>query len=132
MAARKPKKPKAEPLLDGDEEVWQLVKEKWPAKYLELKIKKAALQATLKTPNPLDPTNAQSMLEIGKLLLQSVGLSEPSDEQIGQAVAVNDQFIKDLEDIAGIDNKPKKKAQAGDGYSWSVDEGAATLRDLGH
>jgi hypothetical protein len=42
---------------------------------------------------------AKAMKEIGMRLLQSVGVIEPTDEQIEQAIAANDEFIARLEEI---------------------------------
>jgi hypothetical protein len=43
------------------------------------------------------------MSEIGRLLLQSVGASSPSQAQINLAVEANNQFIEKLEQIAAED-----------------------------
>ena len=52
-------------------------------------------------PNPdrIDFTTAQSMQEIGRKLLQSVGFREPDDVSIQAAIALNDKFIDDLQAI---------------------------------
>ena len=50
--------------------------------------------------NPLDPSAAQSMNEIGRLLLQSVGTSSPSQAQINLAIEANNAFVSGLEQIA--------------------------------
>jgi hypothetical protein len=39
------------------------------------------------------------MEDIGRKLLQSVGLSEPDDESIREAVEANNEFIQALESI---------------------------------
>src|SRR5262249_12807711 len=49
--------------------------------------------------NPIDPSNAESMSEIGKLLLQSVGATSPSQAAINLAVEANNAFIERLEQI---------------------------------
>jgi hypothetical protein len=49
---------------------------------------------------PTDIKSAKSMHEIGKRLLQSVGLSSPDDVSIAAAIEANDRFIADLETIA--------------------------------
>ena len=50
--------------------------------------------------NPIDPSNAQSMHEIGRLLLESVGTKSPSQTQINLAVEANNAFVARLEAIA--------------------------------
>ena len=42
--------------------------------------------------NPIDPSNAQSMHEIGRLLLESVGTKSPSQTQINLAVEADNAF----------------------------------------
>jgi hypothetical protein len=49
-------------------------------------------------PKP-DINSAQSMQEIGRRLLQSVGLSSPDDVSIQAAIEANDTFIEALERI---------------------------------
>jgi len=49
--------------------------------------------------NPIDPSNAQSMHEIGRLLLESVGTKSPSQTQINLAVEANNAFVARLEAI---------------------------------
>ena len=44
-------------------------------------------------------SNANSMHEIGKRLLQSIGFSEPDDVSIQAAIEANDGFIERLEAI---------------------------------
>jgi hypothetical protein len=48
--------------------------------------------------NPM--SNAESMSEIGRLLLESVGAKAPSQAQINLAVEANNAFIERLEQIA--------------------------------
>jgi hypothetical protein len=59
-------------------------------------------------PNPdrIDFTTAQSMQEIGRKLLQSVGFREPDDVSIQEAIAANDEFIKELERIRNAAQGP--------------------------
>jgi hypothetical protein len=52
--------------------------------------------------NPLDPSSAESMNDIGRLLLQSVGAQTPSQEQITLAVQANNDFVARLEEIANV------------------------------
>jgi len=49
---------------------------------------------------PGDINSAQSMDDIGRSLLQSVGLNAPSSAQISKAIALNDAFVDGLERIA--------------------------------
>jgi len=49
---------------------------------------------------PGDVNNAQSMEDIGRSLLESVGLSAPSTAQISAAIKLNDAFVDCLERIA--------------------------------
>jgi hypothetical protein len=46
-----------------------------------------------------DFASAKSMTDIGRKLLQSVGFKEPDDVSIKEAIAANDEFIKELERI---------------------------------
>jgi len=48
----------------------------------------------------VDFTQASSMEDIGKKLLQSIGFSEPDDISVAAAVAANNAFIRELEAIA--------------------------------
>ena len=50
--------------------------------------------------NPTDPDSAKSMTDIGRLLLESVGASSPSQAAISLAIAANNQFVERLEQIA--------------------------------
>src|SRR5215831_7378792 len=47
----------------------------------------------------IDFSQASSMQDIGRKLLQSVGFNEPDDVSIKEAIAANDDFIKELERI---------------------------------
>jgi hypothetical protein len=49
--------------------------------------------------DPQDWNAAQSMTDIGRKLLQSVGLANPSDADIALAIEANEQFIAELERI---------------------------------
>jgi hypothetical protein len=56
-----------------------------------------------KTETPMEsqlPKSAQSMQDIGRKLLQSVGFKEPDDVSIQQAVEANDTFIDRLKAIS--------------------------------
>ena len=47
----------------------------------------------------IDFSQASSMEDIGRKLLQSVGFKEPDDVSIKEAMAANDEFVKELERI---------------------------------
>src|SRR5215472_15775004 len=47
----------------------------------------------------IDFSQASSMQDIGRKLLQSIGFKEPDDVSIKGAIAANDEFIKELERI---------------------------------
>jgi hypothetical protein len=51
-------------------------------------------------PNHIDFKSAQSMQEIGKRLLQSMGYKEPDDLSIQQAIEANNTFIDTLKRIS--------------------------------
>jgi len=51
------------------------------------------------TYSPTDLRNAQSSRDLGRLLLVSVGLLAPSDDEISMAVEANDRFVETLERI---------------------------------
>jgi hypothetical protein len=73
------------------------MRETHPERYAELAAK------MIMTAEPAEQKQglgqAKSMNEIGMRLLQSVGVIEPTDEQIEQAIAANDRFIQALEQI---------------------------------
>jgi len=50
-------------------------------------------------PKPIDFAQANSMQDIGRKLLQSVGFASPDDVSIEAAIAANDSFIARLEAI---------------------------------
>jgi hypothetical protein len=52
--------------------------------------------------DPQDWNSAQSMQDIGRKLLQSIGLAEPSDADIALAIEANDIFVAKLERIRAI------------------------------
>ena len=49
--------------------------------------------------NPTDFKSAKTMYDIGKRLLQSVGLASPDDASIQQAIEANDTFVDTLQAI---------------------------------
>jgi hypothetical protein len=53
--------------------------------------------------NPIDPNSAKSMDDIGRLLLQSVGATSPSQAAISLAIQANNSFVERLEQIAAED-----------------------------
>jgi hypothetical protein len=53
-------------------------------------------------PNPQDWNAAQSMQDIGRKLLQSIGFAEPSDADIARAIEANDIFVAELERIRDV------------------------------
>jgi hypothetical protein len=54
----------------------------------------------------VDFNSAQSMHDIGRKLLQSMGLREPDDVSIQAAIEANDAFIKRLEAIRDAAQRP--------------------------
>src|SRR5262249_26202531 len=54
----------------------------------------------------IDFSQASSMEDIGRKLLQSVGFKEPDNVSIKQAIAANDEFIKELERIRNAAQGP--------------------------
>jgi hypothetical protein len=52
--------------------------------------------------NPQDWNAAQSMQDIGRKLLQSIGFAEPSDADIALAIEANDIFVAELERIRDL------------------------------
>src|SRR5215467_3332105 len=54
----------------------------------------------------IDFSQASSMQDIGRKLLQSVGFNEPDDVSIKEAIAANDDFIKELERIRNAAQGP--------------------------
>jgi hypothetical protein len=57
------------------------------------------LNFTNEQPKPQDWNTAQSMQDIGRKLLQSIGFSAPDDASIQAAIEANDEFIARLEAI---------------------------------
>jgi hypothetical protein len=50
-------------------------------------------------PKPIDFAQANSMQDIGRKLLQSVGLASPDDVSVKAAIEANDAFVSRLEEI---------------------------------
>ena len=72
-----------------------------PTKYLEMASRLAALVASLRPEEPDGYSKANSMQDIGRKLLQSVGADETmlTDEHIAQAVEAKNTFVAQLEAI---------------------------------
>jgi hypothetical protein len=77
----------------------ETVRARNPEKYLELATKLLPLIVSL-NPGASDFSKCHSMQDIGTRLLQSIGLTDPTDEQIAEAIKVNDDFIARLERIS--------------------------------
>src|SRR5262245_41073166 len=113
----KPRKPKAsEPSLrdklsaqfmkDFEEDfaangkaVIEQLRQRSPEKYADIA---ARLIAQTEPPNPNDLSQAKSLAEVARMLLQGVGLRDPSDQQIEQAMAANSRLMCELEQIAAV------------------------------
>jgi hypothetical protein len=52
--------------------------------------------------DPQDWNTAQSMQDIGRKLLQSIGYASPSDADIARAIEANDIFVAELERIRDV------------------------------
>ena len=65
----------------------------------ELGIAKIFHRVDVQDDNRIDFKQARSMQEIGRKLMQSVGVREPDDEMIQSAIEANDAFIARLEAI---------------------------------
>src|SRR5262245_42498390 len=112
----KPRKPKNEPSLrdklsaqfmkDFEEDfaangkaVIEQLRQRSPEKYADIA---ARLIAQTEPPNPNDLSNAKSLAEVARMLLQGVGLHDPSDRQIEAAMAANSRLMCELEQIAAV------------------------------
>ena len=65
----------------------------------ELGIAKVFHPVDAPEPNHIDFNSAQSMQDIGRKLLQSIGFKEPDDASIREAIELNDTFIDGLQAI---------------------------------
>jgi hypothetical protein len=65
----------------------------------ELGIAKVFHPVDAPDPNHIDFNSAQSMQDIGRKLLQSIGFKEPDDASIREAIELNDTFIDGLQAI---------------------------------
>jgi hypothetical protein len=93
------------------------LRNKSPEKYAEI-----AARLIAATEPPAEKSGiaaANTMEEVGRRLLQSVGLTEPTDEQIEQAIAANDKFIARLEAI----REAAQFGGVGNGHAITAGEG---------
>jgi hypothetical protein len=65
----------------------------------EAQIAKVFHGITDQDPQRVDYTTAQSMHDIGKKLLQSIGFASPDDASIREAIELNDTFVDGLQAI---------------------------------
>jgi hypothetical protein len=65
----------------------------------ELGIAKVFHPVDAPDPNHIDFNSAQSMHDIGRKLLQSIGFKEPDDASIREAIELNDTFVDGLQAI---------------------------------
>jgi hypothetical protein len=72
-----------------------------PEKYLELATKLLPLIVQL-NPAGSDFSGRRSMQDSSTKLLLSVGITDPTDEQIADAIKANDDFIKRLQGISAL------------------------------
>jgi hypothetical protein len=79
-------------------EVIQQIRLDNPVKYGELIARLVPMDANLPSAN--DFSSCQSMEDIGRKLLKSVGRDEATDDMIKLAIQSNDNFIAELERIA--------------------------------
>jgi hypothetical protein len=68
-----------------------------PDKYAEIAARLIA--ATEPQSKPEGIAGAGSMQEVGRRLLQQIGMAEPDDAAIKQAILANDRFVSELEAI---------------------------------
>jgi hypothetical protein len=68
-----------------------------PERYAELAAK--LIMSAEPQQDPTGLAGANTMEEVGRKLLQSIGLIEPTDEQIEAAIEANDKFVARLEAI---------------------------------
>jgi hypothetical protein len=77
--------------------VIEALRNKSPAKYAE--IASRLIAATSPTEQKEGFAAANSMEEVGLRLLQSIGVTEPTNEQVAEAIAANNRFLEQLEAI---------------------------------
>jgi hypothetical protein len=81
---------------NGKAVIEALRKEK-PDKYAELVARLIAAREPEQEPTGIKGAN--SIREVGERLLQAIGLFDPSDEQIEEAISANNRFVAMLEAI---------------------------------
>jgi hypothetical protein len=77
--------------------VIERMREKDPVRYAELAARMIMTSEPLADKN--DFASANSMHEIGERLMQSVGCEKPTEEQIAEALVLNDTFVAGLESV---------------------------------
>src|SRR5262245_13179266 len=77
--------------------VIEQLRQRSPEKYADIA---ARLIAQTEPPNPNDLSNAKSLAEVARMLLQGVGLPDPSDQQLEAAMAATSRLMTELELIA--------------------------------
>jgi single-stranded DNA-specific DHH superfamily exonuclease len=77
--------------------VIEALRKESPAKYAEIAARLIA--ATEPATEKSGIAGAKSMEDVGRRLLQQVGLPEPTDEEIEQAILANDKFLEQLQAI---------------------------------
>jgi hypothetical protein len=85
--------------------ILERMRESHPERYAELAAK--LIMSSEPQQNAKGLAAANSMEEVGRILLQQVGLPEPTAEEIEQAIQANDLFLEQLEAI-------KDRAQFGE------------------
>jgi alcohol dehydrogenase class IV len=101
--------------------VIEALRNKSPEKYAEIAARLIA--ATEPQQDPKGLAAANSLHEVGRRLLQQVGLPEPLDKQIEQAIEANDKFIQALEHIK---DTALQFEELGNGYAETAGNGQAS------
>jgi hypothetical protein len=78
-------------------EVVQALRKQNVVKFAETLVR--LVQASEPLPDPKDLNSSDSTRDISRKVLQSVGLSEPDDDSIAEAIKANDVYVSTLEDI---------------------------------
>jgi hypothetical protein len=95
--------------------VLEKMRESHPERYAELAAK---MIMAAEPPERKDGFGSDTSMEaVGRRLLQSIGVIEPTDSQIEQAIAANDEFIGQLEAI-------RDRAMQLDGNGYDAPEAA--------
>jgi hypothetical protein len=95
--------------------VIEALRNKSPEKYAEI-----AARLIAATEPPAEKSGiaaANSTEEIGRRLLQQVGLPDPTDEEVEQAIRANDVFIAQLEEIR---DRAVQFGESGNGYADTI------------